>query len=297
MPGKAMDGRVVAQKIRSDIKEQLGGLKVQPNLATILVGDAPASKTYIQNIHAASADVGIRSRKIELAANVSQKHLQKVISELNDDAATTGILLQIPLPKGFDEVAVTSNISVEKDVDGLNPHNLGLLFQRGPRIVPCTPEGVLVLLRYYNVKIAGKHAVIINRTKIVGRPLSQLLLNEDATVTVCHSKTEGLGRITKEADILLTAIGQRPNLTVGAEMMKVGAVVVDIGLSNVNGRLVGDVDFDSAIQVASLVTPVPGGVGPMTVAMILYNTLCTACSQKGVELKYHPRELRALEPS
>lgn len=292
-----MDGRVVAQKIRADIKQQLRGLKVQPNLTTILVGDTPASKVYIQNIHAACTDVGIASRKIELAANVSQEHLRNVISELNDDSSTTGILLQFPLPKGFDEVAVTSDISVEKDVDGLNPHNLGLLFQKGPRIIPCTPEGVLVLLKYYSVQMAGKHAVIINRTKIVGRPLSQLLLNEDATVTVCHSKTEGLIRITKEADILLTAIGRRPNFTVGAEMMKVGAVVVDIGLSSLNGKLVGDVDFDSAVQVASLVTPVPGGVGPMTIAMILYNTLYTACSQNGVELMYHPSELRAPEPS
>lgn len=294
MPGKMMDGRVVAQGIRAKVEEQvrvLKRLRVEPNLATVLVGDNPASKAYLRNIHVACQEVGTNSRNTELPANSSQDELGKVIRELNEDQKVTGILLQLPLPKGLDDLAVTSEIRVDKDVDGLNPHNLGLLFQKAPRIVPCTPKGVMVLLKYYGVKTAGNHAVIINRTKLLGRPLSQLLLNEDATVTVCHSKTEGLAEISQQADILFTGIGRRDEFTVGANMIKPGATVVDIGTTSMNGKLMGDVDFDSTIRVASLVTPVPGGVGPMTIAMLLYNTLLTACLQKDMPLAYNPDEL------
>lgn len=294
MPGKTMDGRVVAQGIRAKIKEQvtiLNNSKLEPNLVTILVGDDPASKAYLRNKHIACRDVGIRSRNIELAANTSQNELERIIRELNEDLSVTGILLQLPLPKGLNEVAAISTINVDKDVDGLNPRNLGLLFQKAPKIVPCTPRGIMVMLRYYGVTIAGKHAVIINRTKLLGRPLSQLLLNEDATVTICHSKTEGLAEFSKQADILFTGIGRRAQVIVGKNMIKPGATVVDIGISSVNGKLMGDVDFDSAIRVASLVSPVPGGVGPMTIAMLLYNTLWTACLQKDVAMEYNPDEL------
>lgn len=292
--GKIMDGRVVAQKIRSKIKEQVRVLtdsQVKPNLVMILVGDNPASQTYLKNKHAACMDVGIESRNIELPADILQRELHRVILGLNEDKAVTGILLQLPLPKGLDDVSAVSCIAPQKDVDGLHPYNFGLLMQRRADLVPCTPKGVLVMLRYYGVRIAGRHAVVINRSKLVGRPLCQLLLNQDATVTVCHSKTQDLPGICRQADILITGIGHRSEFTVGADMIKRGAAVVDVGTSIVAGKLMGDVDFDSAIGVADYVTPVPGGVGPMTIAMLLYNTLLAACLQNGVDLGFDPEEL------
>lgn len=294
MPGKTMEGRPLAQMIRAEVKKRVEGLKsskIEPNLATILVGDNPASKSYLRNKHSACADAGIKSRNIQMAANTAQAQLEKALRDLSNDHTVTGILLQLPLPKGLNEAAAISAIDRGKDVDGLNPCNLGLLFQKGAKLVPCTPKGILVMLRYYRVKLSGKHAVIINRTKLLGRPLSQLLLNEDATVTTCHSKTERLAEISKQADILLTGIGRRSEFTVGSDMIKSGATVVDIGISSVDGKMIGDVDFRAAIQIASSVTPVPGGVGPMTIAMLLYNTLLTACMQKGVELDYNPDEM------
>jgi methylenetetrahydrofolate dehydrogenase (NADP+)/methenyltetrahydrofolate cyclohydrolase len=289
-----MDGRTVAQQVRLKVKEQVSVLtkrRVEPNLATVLVGESPASKAYLRSIHAACGEVGIKSSSKELLTHSSQEELGRVIRELNRDRKVTGVLLQLPISKGLNELTATSLIDAGKDVDGLTPRNLGLLYQKATGIVPCTPSGVMVLLRYYGVRIAGRHAVIINRTKVLGRPLSQLLLNEDATVTVCHSKTQGLSEIAKQADILVTAIGRRDKFTVDAGMIKAGATVVDIGTSSVGGRLVGDVDFDSAIQVASLVTPVPGGVGPVTIAMLLYNTLLTACLQRNVPLRFNLDEL------
>jgi methylenetetrahydrofolate dehydrogenase (NADP+)/methenyltetrahydrofolate cyclohydrolase len=294
MPGKTMDGRVVAQKIKSKIREQLEILRnsrVEPNLVTILVGDNPASKTYLKNKHSACIDVGIKSRNIELQADISQDKLELFIHDLSEDQSVTGILLQLPLPSGLDDAAAVSRIAPTKDVDGLNPFNLGLLSQKTAKLVPCTPRGVMVLLKYYGATIAGRHAVIINRSKLVGRPLSQLLLNQDATVTVCHSKTEDLRDISTQADLLITGIGHRSEFIVGADMIKPGATVVDIGTTSVDGKLMGDVDFESAIRVASLVSPVPGGVGPMTIAILLYNTLLAACLQKGVELSLNPDEL------
>jgi methylenetetrahydrofolate dehydrogenase (NADP+)/methenyltetrahydrofolate cyclohydrolase len=289
-----MDGRVLAQRIRSKVNEHvriLKNSKVEPNLATILVGDNAASKAYLSSKQTACADAGIKTRNIEFASDVSQEQLEQAIRELNDDPSVTGVLLQLPLPRGLDDAGALSTIRLNKDVDGLNPCNLGLLTQKTAKLVPCTPKGVALLLKHYKVKMAGKHAVVINRSKLLGRPLSQLLLNEDATVTVCHSKTEGLAGISKQGDILLTGIGRRSEFTVGPSMIKPGATVVDIGISSIDGKLMGDVDFDSAIRVASQVTPVPGGVGPMTIAMLLYNTLLTACLQKGVELAYDPNEL------
>lgn len=299
MPAEIMDGRSLAKEVRAKIRRQvdiLGNSNVEPDLATVLVGDDPASKSYVRNKHSGCKEVGIKSRNIELPASTSQEQLERSIRELNDDRKVTGILLQLPLPKGLNDSAAISTISKEKDVDGLSACNLGLLFQKGAKVVPCTPKGVMVMLRHYGVEVARKHAVIINRTRLLGRPLGQLLLNEDATVTMCHSKTEALAEIAKQADILLTGIGRRADFTVGADMIKRGATVVDIGISSVNGKLMGDVDFDSAVQVASLITPVPGGVGPMTIAMLLYNTLLTASLQKGVALGYDPYELRPAEP-
>jgi methylenetetrahydrofolate dehydrogenase (NADP+)/methenyltetrahydrofolate cyclohydrolase len=293
-----MDGNVVAQTIRREIRNEVDALRssrIEPNLVTIIVGDDPASRTYLKNKHAACAEVGIKSRNIELGRSTSQEELEGIIRNLNQDVAVTGILLQLPLPSTLNEVSAVSAIDEEKDVDGLNPCNLGRLAQKDARLAPCTPKGVIVLLKYYRVGIAGKHAVLINRSKLVGRPLAQLLLNEDATVTVCHSKTLKLIDICRQADLLLPGIGRRPGVGVGPAMIKPGAAVVDIGTSSVSGRLIGDVDFDSAVGVASFLSPVPGGVGPMTVSMLLYNSLVTACLQKGVEMEFDLEQLAPLD--
>jgi len=289
-----MTGSLLLQQIKSKIREQvdmLRSLSVTPNLATVIVGDNPASTAYLNNQHKACSDVGIRTNQIELAENTNQAELETAIKKLNADDTVTGILLQLPLPVGLVDSAAISLISREKDVDGLNPCNLGMLYQRKPSIVPCTPHGVMVLLRHYGVQVSGMHAVIINRTRLVGRPLMQLMLNEDATVTLCHSKTRNLTDIAKQADILITGIGRRSEFVVGPGMVKPGATVVDVGTSSVGGKLMGDVDFEAVLNVASLVTPVPGGVGPMTIALLLYNTVLTACLQKRLELKLSPSEL------
>jgi methylenetetrahydrofolate dehydrogenase (NADP+)/methenyltetrahydrofolate cyclohydrolase len=289
MSGKVMDGRIVAQKIRAKIRERLtafSGSDLKPQLVTILVGDNPASKAYVKNKHASCLDVGLASRNIELPRDVTQQALQETIRQINEDRAVTGILLELPLTKGLDDVSALSAIDPAKDVDGLHPYNLGLLLQKRAELVPCTPKGVLSLLGYYGVRIAGRNAVVVNRSKLVGRPLSQLLLNEDATVTVCHSKTEDLQEICSQADILITGIGRRSEFTVESAMIKDGATVIDVGTSSVDGRLMGDVDFDAAIKVAQYVSPVPGGVGPMTIAMLLYNTLLAACLQNDVDMGF-----------
>jgi len=282
VPAKLLDGRVVAKEIRSKISariKSLSGAIVEPSLVSILTGDDPASRTYLKNNEAACAEVGIKFRSLALRAETSQDELDVVLRELNSDRSVTGILLHLPLPNGLDETAAVSTISKEKDVDGLNPCNLGLLSLRRPALVPCTPNGIVILLKYYRLNLAGKHAVIINRSKPVGRPLSQLLLNEDATVTVCHSKTQDLTGISKTADILITGIGRRDEFVVDSSMMKPGAVVVDVGTTTIEGKIVGDVDFEAALRTASYVTPVPGGVGPMTTTMLLYNAVLAACLQ------------------
>lgn len=289
-----MDGDQVARTIRSKIREEVVSLRkanVEPSLVTIIVGNDPASQAYLNNKHAACTAAGIKSRNIELPEGTPQSQLEQIIHDLNQDRTVTGILLQLPLPQPLNDAAALAAIAKEKDVDGLNPCNLGRLAGKDAKLVPCTPKGVIVLLKYYQVGIAGKHAVIINRSKLVGRPLTQLLLNEDATVTVCHSKTKEIGDISRQADILLTGIGRRSEFTVGSEMIKPGAAVVDIGTSSVGGKLMGDVDFDNAIRVASSITPVPGGVGPLTVAMLLYNSLVTASMQHDLEMEFRLDEL------
>ena len=295
-----MDGQIVAERLKSKIKERVGSLadsSIRPSLATILVGDNPASEAYVKSKHSACTDVGIESRNIELPADTSQQELHRNIGQLNEDNSITGILLQLPLPTGLDDVLAICSIAPEKDVDGLHPKNLGLLIQKRADLVPCTPKGVIALFNFYGVTMSGRHAVIINRSKLVGRPLSQLLLNEDATVTVCHSKTESLKSVSKQADILITGIGHRSEFTVGADMIKPGAAVVDIGTSIVGGKQMGDVDFEGAMSVASCVSPVPGGVGPITTAVLLYNTLLAACLQNKMKLGFTLDELRATERS
>jgi len=290
-----MNGRIVAQKIRAKIRQRLTALSrsgLKAHLVTVLVGDNPASQAYVKNKHAACLDVGIASRNIELPRDVTQQALQETIRQLSDDRAVTGILLELPLPKGLDDVSALSAIDPAKDVDGLHPYNLGLLMQKKAELVPCTPKGVLSLLGYYGVRIAGTNVVVVNRSKLVGRPLSQLLLNEDATVTVCHSKTEDLQSICSHADILITGIGRRSEFTVGGAMIRNGATVIDVGTSSVDGKLMGDVDFDAAIKLAKYVSPVPGGVGPMTIAVLLYNTLLAACLQNDMDLEFDLNELK-----
>ncbi len=298
MPAKIMDGRAIAREVKSKIKEQVGALKASkfgPTLATMIVGDNPVSRTYLRNIHTACSEVGIDSRNLELDGKTPQYELMRIIQRLNQDREVTGILLQLPLPTGLDDVTALSAISPEKDVDGLTPHNLGLLLQKSAKLVPCTPKGVMVMLHYYGVEVAGRHAVVINRSKVVGRPLSQLLLNEDATVTVCHSKTQNLTDITRQADILVTGIGRRSQFAVQADMIKPGAVVVDVGTSSVGGKLMGDVDFTAATEIASFISAVPGGVGPMTIAMLLYNTLVASCLQNRLEPEFNPDKLKAAQ--
>ena len=294
-----MDGRPVAREIRSKLKarlKDLGSAITEPNLVSILVGEDPASRAYLRNNEAASAEVGIKFRTLTLRAETSQHEIERTIRELNTDSSVTGILLHLPLPKALDETSALSAISTEKDVDGLNPFNLGLLMHRKPALIPCTPNGVILLLKSYHQNLLGKHVVLINRSRPVGRPLSQLLLNEDATVTVCHSKTRDLAALSRAADVLITGIGRRHEFVVGSKMIKPGAVVVDVGTTSVAGKIVGDVDFEQAVDTASYVTPVPGGVGPMTTTMLLYNTVLSACTQSrialGLELEQHlPNEL------
>ena len=284
-----MEGNPAAQTIRSKIRERVVSLRksnVEPSLVTIIVGNDPASRAYLDSKNAACTAVGIKSRNIELPGETPQSGLERTIHDLNQDRKVTGILVQLPLPKPLSEAAAVASIAKEKDVDGLNPCNLGRLSEKDAKLVPCTPKGVIVMLKYYHVEIAGRHAVIINRSKLVGRPLTQLLLNEDATVTVCHSKTKQIADISRQADILVTGIGRRSGFTVGSDMIRPGAAVVDIGTSSVGGKLMGDVDFDNAIRVASFLTPVPGGVGPLTVSMLLYNSLVTASMQHGMEMEF-----------
>jgi methylenetetrahydrofolate dehydrogenase (NADP+)/methenyltetrahydrofolate cyclohydrolase len=290
---RVMDGRIVAQEIKARVKSRVEALdwKHHPILVTIRVGEFPAASRYLKNVNAACGEVGIASRPIELSGTISQSELVKTIAELNKKDDVTGILLQSPLPAGLGELEAISAISAEKDVDGLTPHNLGLVAYKAAKLVPCTPKAVIVLLHYYGVPLAGAHAVVVNRSTLVGRPLMQLLLNEHATVTVAHSKTRDLPAITREADVLVTAIGRRPEFTVTPDMIKPGAVVVDVGTSMVEGKMVGDVDFSGASEIASFISPVPGGVGPVTIAMLLHNALSAACLRDGLEIAFDPAQL------
>lgn len=293
---RILDGRNVAREVKTKIREDIeASVTVKPVLATVLVGDNPASKTYLKNKHIACSDVGIMSKNVEMPAGISQKELECLIQSLNNDQSVTGILLQLPLPKGLDEVSAIRTISPSKDVDGLHPYNLGLLLQNAAEIVPCTPKGVMVMLQYYGIEVRGRQVVVVNRSKLVGRPLSQLLLNNDATVTVCHSKTRNLDEICKEADILITGIGHRAEFTVGADMVKPGAAVVDVGTSIIQGKVKGDIDFEKVSEVADYISPVPGGVGPMTIAMLMYNAMYVAYRATGKQPNFNLEELHAPE--
>lgn len=276
---KIIDGKVISEKIRSEVKaatEKLIKEKgVTPGLAVVLVGDNPASKVYVGSKEKACIEMGFYSEKHVLPVTASQDELLKLIDKLNKDSKIHGILVQLPLPKQINEDAVLEAISPEKDVDGFHPYNVGRLAVGKPLFQPCTPYGMMKMLEYSNISVEGKHAVIIGRSNIVGKPIALMLLQKSATVTICHSKTKDLKEEVKRADIVVAAIG-KPGFVTG-DMLKEGAVVLDVGINRLeSGKLVGDVDFASAEKVASAITPVPGGVGPMTIAMLMYNTLESA---------------------
>jgi len=276
---KLIDGKLVSEKMRKIISQETAQFvkktKVVPHLVVIIVGNNLASKTYVNNKKKACEAVGFNSTVIELEEDILEVDLLTVIAKLNSDDTVHGILVQLPLPKHISENQVIAAIEVSKDVDGFHPYQVGCLVAGLTSLKPCTPAGVIQLLKAYEIEIEGKHAVIVGRSHIVGKPLIQLLLDENATVTTCHSKTKNLDQMTQRADILLVAIGSPKFIT--AEMIKEGAVVIDIGINRLeSGKLAGDVDFDTVAPKASYITPVPGGVGPMTITMLLSNTLKAA---------------------
>lgn len=275
MAARIIDGNAIAARVRERVRAEVAELPSPPGLATILVGDDPASAVYVRMKREDSAEVGIESFHHGPGGDVSQEELAALIASLNEDERVHGILLQLPLPAHLDQDPLIAAIDPAKDVDGLTPVNAGLLVQGRPEAVaPCTPAGVMELLREAGTKLSGARAVVVGRSILVGKPLAGLLLAADATVTHCHSRTRDLGAVCREADVLVVAAG-RPGLVDGG-MVREGATVIDVGTNRVDGGLVGDVDFESASERAGAITPVPGGVGPMTRAMLLVNTLDAA---------------------
>lgn len=272
-----MDGKALAKEIRTGIKEEVENLNkknIFPKLAVIMVGEDPASKVYVRNKSKACNDVGIQYEEFLLDENISMEELLKVIENLNNRKDIHGILLQSPIPKPLDIYKAFETIDFRKDVDGFNPINIGRLTLNRQTFISCTPHGVMKLLEKYNIDLKGANVVILGRSNIVGKPLSQCLLNADATVTICHSKTKNIKEITKNADIVISAIGKPKFIT--EDMIKENAVVIDVGINRLETGLVGDVDFENVQNKASYITPVPGGVGPMTIAMLLNNVVIAA---------------------
>ncbi len=278
MSARILDGRTLAAAMRASVKEAVARLAargVRPGLAVILAGDDPASRAYVRNKSRACEETGVRSVQFEYESSVKQDELLDRVAALNEDPAVHGILVQLPLPGHIDSGKILETVSPAKDVDGFHPANLGALLSGRPRLVPCTPAGIMRLLEHAGVPLAGRSAVVIGRSSIVGKPLALLLLQKDATVTICHSRSQNIERVTQEADILIAAAGRAK--LVGAAMVKPGACVVDVGISRLaDGALAGDVDFDAVKEVAGWITPVPGGVGPMTIAMLLENCVKAA---------------------
>ena len=278
-----LNGKQVAAEIRAELKVRAEALRkdgVVPCLAVLLAGDDPASKIYVRNKKRACEEIGIESRELLFPENVTEEELIAQIRALNEDAAVDAMLVQLPLPKHIDEARVLAEIAPEKDADGFHVVNAGRLFTGQTSVLPCTPAGCMELLRRANVEFSGKHAVVVGRSNIVGKPMAMLLLNEHCTVTICHSRTKDLARFTRDADILVAAVG-RPGIITG-EMIKPGAAVIDVGINRLeSGKLMGDVDFESAEPVAGAITPVPGGVGPMTIAMLMQNAILAAEKRHG----------------
>jgi methylenetetrahydrofolate dehydrogenase (NADP+)/methenyltetrahydrofolate cyclohydrolase len=279
MSARIIDGKAVAERVRERVRAEVADMDPKPGLATILIGDDPGSHIYVRNKRKASAEVGIESFHHELDASVPESTVADLITQLGEDDAVSGILLQLPVPGHIDANAMIELINPLKDVDGLTTTNAGLLVQGREGLVSATPAGVMELLDSEGVELRGAEAVVIGRSQLVGRPLASLLLARDATVTMCHSRTRDLATVCSRADVLVAAVGH-PKL-VTAEMVREGAVVIDVGINRTEDGLVGDVDFDAVSQKAAAITPVPGGVGPMTIAMLLVNTVKAAHLQRG----------------
>ena len=273
-----IDGKVVSAKVREEVRLETLKLKeekgIVPGLAVIIVGDDPASRVYVNNKKKACADVGFMSEEYALPATTTMPELLSLIDELNERKDINGILCQLPLPKHLDEKEVINRIDASKDVDAFSPVNVGKITIGEYDFLPCTPAGVMELLKHYNISADGKNCVVIGRSNIVGKPMGLLLLHQNGTVTICHSKTQNLAEVCKNADILVAAVGRANFVT--ADMVKDGAVVIDVGMNRVDGKLCGDVKFDEVEKKASFITPVPGGVGPMTIGMLMKNTLKAA---------------------
>ncbi|MXZ93637.1 MAG: bifunctional 5,10-methylenetetrahydrofolate dehydrogenase/5,10-methenyltetrahydrofolate cyclohydrolase [Cenarchaeum sp. SB0678_bin_8] len=279
MVGTRMGGLVVAEEIKKEVILEVDALRARgttPCLATVLVGDDPASAVYVRNKHKACAQCGIQTKDYQIPTDTAQGQLEGIIEDINNNDKIHGVLVQMPLPEHVDTNNIISKISPKKDVDGLTPYNAGLLVAGRARLVACTPIGIIRMLNYYNIDIEGRHAVIINRSVLVGKPLYHLLLQNNATVTTCHSRTKDIKKICSMADIIITGAGNPDRFVLTRDMIKDDAVVIDVAINRINGKLTGDADYDDIIQKASFVTPVPGGVGPMTVAMLLRNTLMAA---------------------
>jgi methylenetetrahydrofolate dehydrogenase (NADP+) / methenyltetrahydrofolate cyclohydrolase len=285
LTGKVIDGRIVSSSVKSRVKSAVEKLKgdeiIHPCLATVLVGNDAASSTYVNSKQKAAADVGINTRDHKLESTISEKELIDLVILLNNDPDVHGILIQLPLPDHISEFTVINTISPLKDVDGLTPTNAGMLLSGKAVLKPCTPLGIMELLDYYNIKVESTDAVIVNRSNLVGKPLAILLLERNATVMMCHSKSTNLVDKLKSADLVVTAVGNRQRFTLKNNMVKDGAIVIDVGTSRHSGKVAGDVeDFQSMKEKVSWITPVPGGVGPMTIAMLLNNTVFAASLSK-----------------
>jgi methylenetetrahydrofolate dehydrogenase (NADP+)/methenyltetrahydrofolate cyclohydrolase len=286
MSANIMDGKAVARSIREGLKEEVEGLKkkgIHPGLAVVLVGENPASMVYVKNKGEACRSAGIYSEEHKLPAEMKEADLLRLINQLNKDSRIHGILVQLPLPAHINKDRILASVSPEKDVDGFHEINMGRLLIGQEGLVPCTPLGIMKLLEHYHIPVEGRFAVVVGRSNIVGKPMALMLLQRNATVTICHTRTKNMGEVCRMADILIAAAG-RPGM-ITADMIREGAVVVDVGINRLDtGKLTGDVDFESASKRAGWITPVPGGVGPMTIAMLLYNTVKAAKMATGSKI-------------
>lgn len=280
---KLIDGREISAAVKNNIADQVAQLAqkgITTGLAVIIVGDDPASKVYVGSKKRACAELGIKSEEYALPADTTQEQLLDIIAQLNMRSDINGILCQLPLPKHIDEKTVIDAILPSKDVDAFHPVNVGRIMIGDFDFLPCTPAGIMEMLKYSQIDVEGKHCVVIGRSNIVGKPMAMLMLHKNATVTICHSKTQNLAEICRQADILVAAVGRAKFVT--SDMVKDGAVVIDVGMNRPDGKLCGDVDFDSVAEKCSAITPVPGGVGPMTIAMLMQNTLTAAKRQNNI---------------
>ncbi len=279
-----IDGKAISAALRSEIAAEVVELKkkgITPGLAVILVGEDPASQTYVRNKQKACEEVGFYGEQINLPTTTTQEELLKVVEELNNRTDIHGILCQLPLPKGLDDSLVIASIDPKKDVDAFHAENVGHIMIGDQQFLPCTPAGVMELIHRSDITVEGKHCVVIGRSNIVGKPMAMLLLQENGTVTICHSRTKNLAEVCRQADILVAAVGRAKFVT--ADMVKPGATVIDVGINrDENGKLCGDVDFDTVEPIAGAITPVPGGVGPMTIALLMKNTLTAAKQQNNI---------------